>query len=63
MALDYHDKFDKAVNEVRVESWGGGAPRRVNISVTLSEDDRIDLPALTLDQCRDLRYLLDRLLE
>lgn len=51
--------FDKRIGRLRVLSYGGGSPRWVRIT-TDRDDDAIQ--NLSVEECRDLRYALDRLL-
>jgi hypothetical protein len=57
----YHDTFDKQIGSLRVLSYGGGAPRWVRIMRTDREDMAIQ--NLTMEECRDLHYSLERLLD
>lgn len=56
-SLGHHDKYDKTINELRVRSHGGAAPRRVEIT------DFTTALTLNVEECRDLRYMLDQLIE
>ena len=52
--------IDKQIGNVRVLSYGGGAPRWVRIHRT--DRDDMAIHNLTMEEVRDLRYALDRLL-
>ena len=58
--MSHHDTFDKRIGTLRVLSHGGGSPRWVEIMRT--DRDDVAIQNLTLEECRDLRYALDRLL-
>lgn len=55
---DFHGTFDKTINDLNVKSYGGGSPRWVTI-----KNSQAELYNLSMDECRDLQYMLSRLLE
>jgi len=57
----YNETFDKQIGNVRVLSYGGGSPRWVIINRT-DRDDMV-IRNLSMEEARDLRYALDRLLD
>lgn len=60
MADSFHLNFKKTIGHVDVESHGGGSPRCVSIART--DRDDMAIANLSMEQARDLRYALDRLL-
>jgi hypothetical protein len=60
-SLSYHDTFDKQIGNIRVLSYGGGAPRWVRVHRT--DRDDMAIHNLSMEECRDLHYALGRLLE
>lgn len=59
-SANYHLNYDKKIGNVRVLSYGGGAPRWVRIFRTDRDDMAIE--NLSMEEARDLRYALDRLI-
>lgn len=52
---DFHGNFDKTINGIRVVSCGGGSPRWGRIEGAEGN--------LSMEQMRDLKYMIERLLE
>lgn len=55
--VDFHATFRKQIGDLKLTSYGGGSPRSLEL---VSGDREI---SLTIEECRDLRYSLDRFLE
>lgn len=55
---DFHLNYVKEIGDIKVSSYGGGSPRWVEIK---RRDD--SFCTMSIEECRDLRYALDRLLE
>lgn len=54
---NYHEYFNKTVGAVSVRSHGGGHPRVVSIS------ERSGVLRLSVDQAKDLHYMLTRFID
>lgn len=55
--ITHHDHYEKTIGDLSIKSFGGGHPRQTTLSVCGEQF------LVTVEECRDLRYMLDQLIE